>query len=97
MATSKKQTNSESTVLDPAQARTREGLYRDGVDISVYELAEKFEADGYDWRQALKDCGYSDEEISDVDKISNESPMTVDGTTVEGTEAASGTATHSQP
>lgn len=75
MATAKKSAEAQNvTLLDPGQARVREELYRNGVDISTYELADCFDRDGYDWRQALKDCGYSEDEISDVDHITSERP-----------------------
>lgn len=52
-----------------------EASYRAGVDISLYELADRFEADGHDWQQALKDCGYSAKRITDeVEKITPRKP-----------------------
>lgn len=50
--------------LNSESARNREAQYRGGFDISLYELAKKFEADGYDVHEALQLCGYSDEQIS---------------------------------
>lgn len=74
MATAKKNEPS-GTPLSADEAREKEAEYRSGVDISLYELADCFERDGYDWRQALKDCGYSDDLISvEVDSVQPPAP-----------------------
>jgi hypothetical protein len=52
-------------VLSKAEAIEAERGYRNGVDISLYEVADRFERDGFDWKDALTKCGYSDEQIAD--------------------------------
>lgn len=52
-------------VLSKAEAIEAERGYRNGVDISLYEVADRFERDGFDWKDALIKCGYSDEQIAE--------------------------------
>lgn len=63
-------TKNTEPAFDAVVAAELESAYRNGVDISLFELAERFEADGHDWRAALLACGYSAEQIADeVDSI----------------------------
>lgn len=76
MATAKKNETPAATTLMPEEARARAEEYTNGVDISLYELADRFEADGYDWRQALRDCGYSDDQVNEeVEKVTTRTPV----------------------
>ena len=59
------QAPAEPKSLTEDEAIALEAEYRAGVDISLHELADRFEADGYDWREALAHCGYSDEEVAE--------------------------------
>lgn len=52
-------------VLSKTEAIEAERGYRNGVDISLYEVADRFERDGFDWKDALIKCGYSDEQIAE--------------------------------
>jgi hypothetical protein len=68
----------EPEQLNVDTARAKEAEYRAGVDISLKELAAKFQADGYDVHNALQLCGYSDEQISEeVTSIPDPEPADV--------------------
>lgn len=73
MTARKRNGNGDDSATEPAEPKTMtedeaialEAGYRAGVDISLHELADRFEADGYDWREGLRHCGYSDEEVAE--------------------------------
>jgi len=65
MAAPKKKASSVESDVPSQVAKSLEAEYRSGVDISLYELADRFEADGHDWRAMLLACGYSEQQISE--------------------------------